>query len=187
MAKRINFGIVYGIGPKHFTEILAVEYPEAGYTYSDAFAFINGYYKTYPAVRPFMSRVQRALMERSVPGASVPTGYVYDLFGRKYPCPKEVSYRAVNYLIQGCAAGVLKKAMVEVHEYLKNKQSNLLLCIHDELVFEIHNSELNTVLPALIEIMEDNSTFRVPIRVSVEGTSTSWADKDSSFLQIDRG
>lgn len=168
ISKNINFGIVYGIGPKHFCEVLNKDYPEQNYTYSDAKRFIDRYYWTYPMVRPFVYGVQRKILER---------GHVFDIFGRKYPCEKEFAYKAVNYLIQGCAAGVMKNAMVRVADYLKNKKSALILTIHDELVFDIADEEEAEVVPVIKSLMEDATTFRVPLTVSVSKSTTSWAEK----------
>ena len=167
VAKRINFGIVYGVGPKKFTEILAVDCPEEDYSYSDAFSFINGYHRTYPKIKPFIWQAQRMILER---------GYVFDIFGRKYPCSKDMAYKAVNYLIQGCAAGAIKNAMIRVADILEGTKSSLLLTIHDELVVEIHESERH-LIPLLITSMEDHTTFKVPLIVNASETATSWDQK----------
>lgn len=167
IAKRLNFGIIYGIGAFGFAEILNKEYPNKKFTPAQAKVFIGKYYIAYPAVRQFTWNVSRTILSR---------GHIHDVFKRKYKCPANQTYKAVNYLIQGCAAGVLKNAMVEVDELLLNKKSNLLLCIHDELVTEIHDSETELV-PKIKAIMEDHETFRVPLLVNVEKSDISWAEK----------
>ena len=103
-------------------------------------------------------------------------GFVTDIFGRKYMCDTRENYKAVNYLIQGCAAGIIKKAMIDIDTLLKDRKSNMLLTIHDELVLEVHDSE-EDLLPKVIDIMEDRDTFRVPILINVEKTTTNWAEK----------
>lgn len=168
IAKRINFGIVYGMGANKLTDGLRMDFPEAKYTYNDSKRFIGKYHMTYPKVKPFSYKVQRTLLQR---------GYIHDVFGRKYVCDKEFSYRSINYLIQGCAAGILKQAMIDVYLYLLDKKSNLLLTIHDEIVVEVHKSEESVVVPAICRIMEDRETFRVPITINVERTETSWKEK----------
>jgi DNA polymerase-1 len=167
IAKRINFGIVYGIGPKHFCEVLSQAYPESKYTYTSAKSFIDRYYANYYEVRKFTWNVPRAILER---------GFVKDVFERTYTCDKATSYKAVNYLIQGCAAGVLKNAMIKVHSLLRNTKSSILLTIHDELVIEIHKDE-ESLVPQIKKMMEDYKTFRVPITCNIVKTTTSWADK----------
>lgn len=167
LSKNINFGIIYGMGPKKFCEMVNRQYPEFDMSYSDARAFINKYYSTYQKVRTFTWRVPQKIMDK---------GYVVDVFGRKYTCPKGESYKGVNYLIQGCAAGIIKKAMIEIHKLLSDKKSNILLTIHDELVIEVHDDE-EYLVDEIILLMEDHTTFRVPILVNVERTTSHWADK----------
>jgi len=169
LSKNINFGIIYGMGPKKFCEMVNRQYPDFNMTYTDARGFINKYYATYQKVRTFTWRVPQKILD---------VGYVQDVFGRKYSTPRDESYKGVNYLIQGCAAGIIKKAMVEIDQLLSDKKSNLLLTIHDELVFEIHKDE-ETLLAQIKDIMEDRKTFRVPITVNVERTTTNWAEKVS--------
>lgn len=184
IAKRLNFGIVYGIGAKHFAEVLN-QTEEANYKYSDAKRFIDRYYFNYQSVRTFTWRLQRAILNRNAEDVGIqlnanalPTGYVKDVYGRIYTCEKKFSYKAVNYLIQGCAAGVLKDAMVRVHELLAGTKSSILLCIHDELVIEIHKDELDLV-PDIVATMEEKEKFRVPITVNTERTLSSWDAKSS--------
>ena len=168
IAKKINFGIVYGIGPKHFCEVLNREYPESNYTYTSAKSFIDRYYHNYYEVRKFTWNVPRRILE---------VGYVQDVFGRKYTCDKSMTYKSVNYLIQGCAAGVLKDAMIRVHSLLRGTKSNILLTIHDEIVIEIHKDE-EVLVKQIKKMMEDYKTFRVPITCNISKTSTNWSEKD---------
>jgi DNA polymerase-1 len=167
LSKNINFGIIYGMGPKKFCEMVNEQYPDFNMTYSQAREYINNYYTAYHKVRLFTWRVPQKILD---------VGYVIDVFGRKYTTPKNENYKGVNYLIQGCAAGVIKRAMIEVDKLLEDKKSNILLTIHDELVVEVHNTEEH-LLSEITDIMEDHTTFRVPIYVNVEKTETSWAEK----------
>jgi DNA polymerase-1 len=169
LSKNINFGIIYGMGPKKFCEMVNKQYPDFDMSYTDARSFINKYYAAYQKVRTFTWRVPQKIMD---------VGYVIDVFGRKYTCPRGESYKGVNYLIQGCAAGVIKKAMIDIDTLLQDKQSNILLTIHDELVIEIHKDE-EDLIPQIRELMEDRDTFRVPILVNAEKTTTDWAQKES--------
>jgi DNA polymerase-1 len=169
LSKNINFGIIYGMGPKKFCEMVNKQYPDFNMSYTDARAFINKYYAAYQKVRTFTWRVPQKIMD---------LGYVVDVFGRKYTCPKGESYKGVNYLIQGCAAGIIKKAMIEIDTLLSDKKSNILLTIHDELVVEVHKDE-HYIVDEIVLLMEDNETFRVPILVNVESTTSHWAEKTS--------
>ena len=175
IAKSINFGIVYGIGPKHFCEVLNEAYPESNYTYSSAKSFIDRYYHNYYEVRKFTWNVPRTILERTCED-DPKSGYISDIFGRVYTCPKKESYKSVNYLIQGCAAGILKNAMIKVHSLLRDTKSNILLTIHDEIVIEMHKDDEH-LIKQIKKMMEDYETFRVPITCNLEKTSTHWADK----------
>jgi len=168
LSKNINFGIIYGMGPKKFCTMCNEQYPDFNMSYTDARSFINKYYATYQKVRTFTWRVPQKILD---------VGYVKDIFGRKYTTPRDEAYKGVNYLVQGCAAGILKKSMIECHDLLEDKKSNMLLCVHDELVFEIHESE-EYLVKQLKDIMEDYETFRVPLKVNIEKTSTNWSDKE---------
>lgn len=169
LSKNINFGIIYGMGPKKFCQMVNEQYPDFNLSYTDARAYINKYYETYKKVRIFTWRVPQKILD---------VGYVKDVFGRKYTCPPRESYKGVNYLIQGCAAGIIKKAMIEIHTLLENKKSNILLTIHDELVIEVHKSE-EILVDQIKAVMEDRETFRVPILVNVEKTETDWSQKSA--------
>jgi len=173
LSKNINFGIIYGMGPKKFCTMVNEQYPHFNMTYTQAREFINKYYATYQKVRTFTWRVPQKILD---------VGYVTDVFGRKYTTPRDEAYKGVNYLIQGCAAGIIKKAMIEIDQLLLDKKSNILLTIHDELVIEIHKEEEDLV-PQIVRIMEDRTTFRVPITINVEKTTTSWAEKESVPLE----
>jgi DNA polymerase-1 len=154
------------------------DYPEMNINILQAKTFISRYYQYYDKISWFMTKVKHAVMNRTFksPVEGEFLGFVTDVYGRKYTCPKKESYKAVNYLIQGCAAGVIKDAMIRIDTLLENKKSNLLLSIHDELVFEIHKDEL-FLIEKIKNIMEDKSTFRVPITVNIEKTKSSWSAK----------
>jgi len=168
LSKNINFGIIYGMGPKKFCEMVNRQYPEFNMTYTQAREYINKYYATYQKVRTFTWRVPQKILDK---------GYVTDIFGRRYTCPRGETYKGVNYLIQGCAAGIIKKSMIQIAKLLEDKKSNVLLTIHDELVIEIHKDEQHLVR-SIVELMEDRTSFRVPILVNVESTTSNWAEKE---------
>lgn len=183
MAKRLNFGIIYGIGGAKFVSMIHQEYPEIKINVGQAKEYISRYFRTYPGVSRFISAVKSNIfMRANVKDGGVYEGYVTDIFGRRYLCDTRESYKAVNYLIQGCAAGIIKKAMIDIDTFLASKKSNVLLTIHDELVIEVHNQE-EELVQKIVDIMEDRNTFRVPILVNVEKTSTNWEDKASVEAQ----
>ena len=175
LGKRLNFGIIYGIGAFKFATMVNQDYPEMNLNILQAKTFISKYYQYYDKISFFMTKVKHAIMNRTfkTPVEGEFLGFVTDIFGRKYTCPKTEAYKAVNYLIQGCAAGVIKNAMVEIDSLLEKRKSNLLLSIHDELVFEIHKEEL-FLIEKIKNIMEDVDTFRVPLTMNISSTDSSW-------------
>lgn len=100
--------------------------------------------------------------------------------GRKRRLKPDECYKAVNSLMQGGCATYVKQSMVRIHKYLlkNNYKSRLVNTIHDELVFEIHQSETDIVVPMIRGLMENHFDFRVPITAGVEKGMPNWADKE---------
>lgn len=177
VAKRINFGIIYGIGGAKLATMINNESPDIKLNIGEAKEYISRYFRTYPNVNRFISAVKNNIFSRAkVQPDGTYVGFVTDIFGRKYMCDTRENYKAVNYLIQGCAAGIIKKAMIDIDNLLADKRSNILLTIHDELVVEVHNEE-EQLVKSIAALMEDRSTFRVPILINIEKTATNWAEK----------
>lgn len=172
-AKAINFGIIYGISAFGLSQQLNIPMASAR-------DFINSYFKIFPQIQHFMENVSNHAQEN---------GYVTTMFGRKRPIPElqtknkqsiEAGKRiAVNTRIQGTAAEIIKIAMNSLHKFLKTKQLNtrLLLQVHDELIFEVPDGELDEV-KNLKEIMENVCDFDVPIICDVE-LGDSWGSLEN--------
>ncbi len=98
------------------------------------------------------------------------------MFGRRYLVDSRVAYRAVNYLCQGSAADLLKKAMLRIQRMLmqRSTKSALLMQIHDEVVLEVHESE-DTWIPRLVsDLMVQVPECRLPLKASVERADGNW-------------
>ena len=160
MAKNITFGVIYGIGKARLANQLNVSEREA-------FQYKKRYFEGMQGAKAFINKVSRTVETR---------GGVKNRYGRRYTIPVELSYKGVNYLVQGTSADMLNERMVEVHEYLKTKRSNLVLQVHDEIICEIHNEELDEVTARIRELMEVNS-LDIPLKVDVEICKASWALK----------
>jgi DNA polymerase-1 len=106
-------------------------------------------------------------------------GYVYNISGRRYYIynPNKF-YKVANYLIQGSCADDLKKKMIQIDHFLleNHYKTRLLLCIHDELVFEVYEGEQH-VIPKIKAMMEHTPGVLIPIIAEIEKTNTCWADK----------
>lgn len=170
-AKAVNFGIVYGISDFGLARNLHISRKEAG-------DYISRYFTRYPGVRAFMDKVVAEAHE---------TGYVTTMFGRRRELPAIKSRNfnqrmlaermAMNTPIQGTAADVIKLAMIAAYRKLREAgvKSRILLQVHDELVLEVKESELETVQVILHEAMEHVVSLSVPLSIDVHW-GRNWAE-----------
>ncbi|HEY8925960.1 MAG TPA: DNA polymerase I [Polyangia bacterium] len=174
IAKAINFGLVFGQGEFGLAQVLRI--PRA-----QARAYIDSYFRQYSGVRAYMDR---AISEARR------TGEVTTLLGRRRPLPEIHSSRvqdrnyaeriARNSPIQGSAADLLKIAMIRIDAAIERGEgpaagAELLLTVHDELVFELPEDRVSTFTPWVKAQMETVFTLKVPLVVEV-GAGATWAD-----------
>ncbi len=162
-AKAVNFGIVYGISSFGLSEDLSI-------TKKEAAQYIENYFNTYPGIKKFLDDAVSHAKEE---------GYVKTLFGRRRPVPELSSSNfmqrsfgervAMNAPIQGTAADIMKIAMNGVNQKLKEKQmkSRLVLQVHDELLIEAHQDEVEQVKEILACEMEHAATLLVPLDIDM--------------------
>jgi DNA polymerase-1 len=176
-AKAINFGIIYGQSPFGLAKALQIPKEEAA-------NFIDAYFARYPGVQNFildtLSQCQQQGFVSTMLGRRRILQGVRDL--RKLPPEKrrtltEPERMAVNTIIQGSAADLIKLAMVRVYNLLKNSplRARLLLQIHDELVFEVHPDDLQTLRSQIVPLMTTCEQLSVPIKVDVK-SGANWAE-----------
>jgi DNA polymerase-1 len=170
-AKAVNFGIVYGISPFGLAAQLGIEQKEAK-------KYIDTYFERYRGVRAFIERV----LEQTRREQRVRT-----LFGRIRPIPdinsKNANMRgfaertAVNTPLQGTAADVIKLAMIKIDAEITRRKlrSRMTLQVHDELVFEVPEKEIETMRELVCEHMQNVYPFKVPLMVDV-GVGQNWRD-----------
>jgi DNA polymerase I len=170
-AKAVNFGIVYGLSPFGLSQQLGVDTKEAK-------RFIDAYFEKYSGVREFIDRT----LEQARRDQKVST-----LFGRVRPIPdihsKNFNLRgfaertAVNTPLQGTAADLIKLAMIRIDAELRERKlrSRMLLQVHDELVFEVAEEEVDTMKRLVAEHMEQVHELKVPLKVEV-GVGPNWRD-----------
>ncbi|MDA0341518.1 MAG: DNA polymerase I [Proteobacteria bacterium] len=174
-AKAINFGIIYGISSFGLARQLRCPVGEAK-------AYIDAYFERFPGIRAYMEVTKTEAREK---------GYVETMFGRKVhltgmkdsnPARRAFSERAaINAPIQGTAADVIKRAMVQVPKALDKAKLNarMLLTVHDELLFEVPDAELEATTALVRQVMEDAPHPAVEISVPLvadAGTGSSWAE-----------
>jgi len=169
LSKTINFGIIYGISPFGLAK-------QIGTSNSVAKSYINEYFKRYKSVRFYMEKsIQEAQKQ----------GYAVTILGRRRPIPelksKDRATRgfgertAINTPIQGSAADIIKIAMLRIHERLRAFKSRMILQVHDELLFEIYEPELEELSELIRGEMEGAWKLRVPLRVDI-GVGKNWAE-----------
>jgi DNA polymerase I len=170
-AKSINFGIMYGMGAQRLAR-------ETGMTVEEAERFIARYFESFPTVRGFIDRMKDKARE---------DGFVTTLFGRRRPIPDIDSTNgrlraaaenmAVNTPIQGSAADLIKKAMIEVDAWIRCEglEGRMLLQVHDELVFDVPQSELARFQGEIPKIMGAAADLRVPLEVET-GQGQNWSE-----------
>ena len=171
LAKVINFGIIYGMGPQRLAGELEIPLKEAS-------EYIERYFKRLPGVNAYMEDCLRQARER---------GYVLTLLGRRRYLPELSSPQggaraqaeriAINTPIQGTAADLIKVAMVRLHPLLRNLgyRARMVLQVHDELLFEVESTGLEEVSSLVREQMENVAQLRVALRVDLKSGS-NWAE-----------
>ena len=163
-AKAVNFGILYGISSFGLSEDLGIDVKTAK-------KFIDDYLETYPGIRDFQAKeiadayangYVRTLMNRK--------RVIEELKNKNYMIRSSGERMALNTPIQGTAADILKKAMVEIFGEFKKRglKSKMLIQVHDELVFNVLDSELDEVKEIVRDIMENTFKIDVPLKVDIE-------------------
>jgi len=167
-AKAINFGLIYGMSAFGLARQLGIERGAAQ-------KYVDLYFQRYPGVKRYMDETRATAREQ---------GFVETVFGRRLYLP-EINSRnaqlrqyaersAINAPMQGTAADIIKRAMLEVHRWLSgNPHARLLMQVHDELVLEVADDRVDAVLAELRGHMTTAATLRVPLRVDI-GVGRNW-------------
>lgn len=168
-AKAINFGLIYGMSAFGLARQL-------GISRSEAQRYMDLYFERYPGVLDYMERTRQQAAEQ---------GYVETLEGRRLYLPeinsrngmrrKASEREAINAPMQGTAADIIKKAMITVDHWLQTEKphAEMLMQVHDELVFEVKESELESVKQRIQSLMENSMSLDVPLKVEV-GVGDNW-------------
>ena len=168
-AKAVNFGIVYGISDYGLSQNL-------GITRKEAASFIETYLNSFKEVKQFMHDiVQDAKRDGYVSTLLHRRRYVPDVNSRNFNARSFAERTAMNSPIQGSAADIIKLAMVKYAESEEAQKFNaeLLLQIHDELIFDIPEDEVEDFIPVIKDIMENAIDIDVPLKVDA-GYGTDW-------------
>jgi DNA polymerase-1 len=164
IAKAINFGIIYGMGAQRLAQELGIDVKTAK-------NYIEAYYKRYQGVTKYREQMIDLAREK---------GYVRTLFNRRRVLPEinhsqqrfraEAERMAINTPIQGTAADLIKKAMINIHKRLEreNLRTKMILQVHDELLFEVKEDETDLIRSLVKEEMEGVHRLDVPLKVDVK-------------------
>jgi DNA polymerase-1 len=168
-SKAVNFGLIYGMSAFGLAKQLHVERKQAQ-------AYIDQYFEQYPGVKDYMEETRVFAREN---------GYVETVFGRRLYLPdinaknhnmRQYAERtAINAPMQGTAADIIKLAMIEVDSWLANRDDiKMVMQVHDELVFEVEESVLESTTQKICQIMQDVVALKVPLIVDA-GSGKNWA------------
>ncbi len=170
-AKAINFGLIYGMSAFGLAKQL-------GISRSEAKDYVDRYFEHYPGVKNYMDNIRESAREK---------GYVETLFHRRLYLPeikaknamrRQYAERtAINAPMQGTAADIIKRAMIEVDAWLNksNVDARMIMQVHDELVFEVADSQLETTKEKINDLMSSAAELSVPLELDI-GLGQNWHD-----------
>lgn len=168
-AKTINFGLIYGMSEYGLSKSLGIEIQAAQH-------FISRYFSRYLGVHEYMEKIKDQAIQK---------GYVETLYGRRLYLPglqsrngneRATAFRAaINAPMQGTASDLIKKAMISVHQWLKQNElsSRLIMQVHDELVLEVPDDETTIICKTLPDIMANVAKLKVPLIADI-GMGDNW-------------
>ncbi len=175
-AKSVNFGLMYGMGPYRLAR-------DSELTYAEARAFIDAYFEQFPGVKRYLDGSKAFAAEH---------GYVETLYGRRRgfkilqnpstsaAARQRAEREAINMPIQGTAADILKIAMIDLNQALRQKQygAKMILQVHDELVLEVPENEIDPVSKLVIDVMESTVDLKVPLRADAK-VGRNWLEMEA--------
>ncbi len=168
-AKTANFGIIYGISAHGLSQRLNIPRKEAA-------QIIEAYFAEFPAVKTYMDEAIHFAQEHDYVETMLGRRrYLRDINSRNFTQKSFAERNAINAPIQGSAADIIKLAMIDIHRWLKTEKlkSKMIMQVHDELVFDVHLSEIDIMNEKIKELMENAFLMEVPLEVEV-GKGENW-------------
>jgi DNA polymerase-1 len=170
-AKTANFGIIYGISAHGLSQRLNIPRKEAA-------QIIDAYFAEFPAVKTYMDEVIQFAQEHEYVETMLGRRrYLRDINSRNFTQKSFAERNAINAPIQGSAADIIKLAMINIHQWLKNQnlKSKMIMQVHDELVFDVYLPEYELISTKIKELMENAFHIEVPLVVEV-GKGENWLE-----------
>lgn len=169
VAKTANFAVIYGVTAFGLSQ-------QTDMNISEAQEFIDTYFARYPGITKYMESTKQFARDN---------GYVVTMYGRRRYLPeindknrprRQFAERmAINSPIQGAAADIIKIAMIEIHKKMQGMKSKMILQVHDELVFDVHQDELEAVTKLVRKGMEQAAKLKVPLAADI-GSGKNWLE-----------
>ncbi len=170
-AKTVNFGIIYGVSAFGLSQ-------QSSLSRTEAAEVIESYFKTYPGIKKYMDeRIEFAREHGYVETIMGRRRYLRDINSKNAVVRGQAERNAINTPIQGSAADIIKKAMIDIYrEFREHKfQSKMVLQVHDELVFDAHRDELEIIKPIIIQKMQEAVKLDVDLKVDM-GLGDNWLE-----------
>ncbi len=160
IAKSINFGLLYGMGSRKLADTLGISTKEAK-------QYIESYFKAFVSVKDYFKSVEDGALEEGYVETLLKRRRLFDFDSANAMMRAAYLRESVNTLFQGSAADLIKLSMLKIYEEFKdNEDIKMLLQIHDELIFEVKESEVEKITNKLVEIMENIYELKIPLKVS---------------------
>lgn len=170
-AKTVNFGIIYGVSAFGLSQ-------QSNLSRSEAAEVIKSYFETYPGIKKYMDeRIEYAREHGYVETIMGRRRYLRDINSKNAVVRGQAERNAINTPIQGSAADIIKKAMIDIHAMMEEEKfrSKMVLQVHDELVFDAHKDELDIIRPIIIEKMQHAQKLAVDLKVDI-GEGNNWLE-----------
>lgn len=170
-AKEVNFGIIYGISAFGLSQNLNIPRSEAA-------EIIEAYFQEFPRVKNYMDEViEKARKQEFVETILGRRRYLRNINAKNFTMRGFAERNAINAPIQGSAADMIKVAMIKIHDWMKNEKlkSKMIMQVHDELVFDVHKSELDLLTKRVDEFMRTALELDVPMEIGL-GTGNNWLE-----------
>jgi DNA polymerase-1 len=170
-AKMVNFGIIYGISAFGLSQRLDIPRKEAA-------EIIEAYFEQFPAIKTYMDEVvNKAREQEYVETILGRRRYLADINSRNVTMRGYAERNAINAPIQGSAADMIKVAMINIHKWMKaeNLKSQMVMQVHDELVFDVHKSEVELIKEKVAHLMKTAIDLEVPMEIGI-GVGQNWLE-----------
>ena len=169
IAKSINFGLLYGMGSRKLGDTLGIPAREAK-------QYIDAYFENFTNVKDYLKSIEDKAVEDTFVETLLKRRRIFDFDSANAMMRAAYLRESVNTLFQGSAADLIKLSMIEIYKEFKNSDDiKMLLQIHDELIFEVKEEEVEKIIKILVDIMENIYKLKVPLKVS-QSIGLSWQE-----------